>query len=178
MRPKGKFFLAFVLLVFFAPSAMAATVQRGAVSTSNARTQAANAAAANLGAGPSGSGPGVDLKAIASPKKPQTLTGFPAGTLPGDSRGASGSGGGGSNNNPEGKVVFSGDPLTPIIGPEMMGSRLDYICTVAGHVGYTLERGVYLPTALDVAYMFRLMNGRRRVSTLYFDRSLKLLDVQ
>jgi hypothetical protein len=120
----------------------------------------------------------VDLKAIASPKKPQTFTGFPAGTLPGDSRGASGDGEGKPSNNPVGKVVFSGDRLDPVIGSEMAGSKLDYICAIAGHMGYTIEGGTYLPTSLDAAYSFRLMSGRRRISTLYFDRGLKLLEVQ
>jgi hypothetical protein len=170
--------LALMLLVLFVPSALAATAPRGAVSTSNARTEAANAAAANLGAGPSGTGPGVDLRAIASPRRPQTFTGFPAGTLPGDGRGTDTSENEKPSNNPVGKVVFSGDPLDPIIKSDMAGSKLDFICAVAGHVGYTVERGSYFPNSLDVAYTFRLMNGRRRVSTLYFDRSLKLLEVQ
>jgi hypothetical protein len=163
-----------MLLVLFASSAFAAAASRGAVSTSNARTQAANEAAAKLGAGPSGAGPGVDLRAIASPRRPQTFTGFPAGTLPGDNN----QGANEPSNNPVGSVVYSGDPLDPIIKPDMVGSKLDFICAVAGHVGYTVERGPYFPDALDAAYTFRLMNGRRRISTLYFDRSLKLLEVQ
>jgi hypothetical protein len=119
----------------------------------------------------------VDLKAIANPKKTQTFTGFPAGTLPADSRGA-GNDQGKPSNNPVGKVVFSGDPLDSAIGSEMAGAKLDYICNVAGHMGYTIERGTYLPTSLDVAYTFRVMHGRRRISTLYFDRGLKLLEVR
>ncbi|MDR2180199.1 MAG: hypothetical protein LBP21_07810 [Synergistaceae bacterium] len=167
--------MALVLLVFWASSAAAAT---GAVSGTNAKTQATNEAAAKLGAGPSGSGPGVDLKAIASPKKPQTFTGFPSGTLPGDNRDGSQEGEEKPANNPVGKVVYSGDALDPIIGAEMTGSKLDDICAIAGHMGYTLERGSYLSTSLDAAYTFSLMNGRRRISTLYFDRGLKLLEVR
>jgi hypothetical protein len=176
MRLKKKFMWALVLLVLWTSSAFAAT-QRGAVGASNARTQTTNAAAASLGAGPSSSGPGVDLKAIASPKKTQTFTGFPEGTLPGDGRGGS-SDEEKLSNNPIGKVVFSGDPLEPAIGPGMTGSTLNYVCAIAGHMGYTIERGTYLPTSLDVAYTFRLMSGRRRISTLYFDRGLKLLEVR
>ena len=158
MRLKEKCVWAFVLFVFWTSSAFAA--------------------AAQLGAGPSSAGgPGVDLKAIASPKKPQAFTGFPAGTLPGDGRGGEGAEEKPSNN-PVGKVVFSGDPLDPVIGSEMAGSTLHYICAIAGHMGYTIEGGAYLPTSLDVAYTFRLMNGRRRISTLYFDRGLKLLEVR
>lgn len=174
MRFKEKFVWTLALLVFWIPSAFAATAQGGAVEASNARTQTTNAAAASLGAGPSSSGPGVDLKAIASPKKPQTFTGFPSGTLPGESGGAEEK----PSNNPVGKVVFSGDPLDPVIGSEMAGSTLNYICAIAGHMGYTIEGGAYLATSLDAAYTFRLMNGRRRISTLYFDRGLKLLEVR
>jgi hypothetical protein len=177
MRLKEKCVWTFVLFVFWTSSAFAAAAPRGAVGASNARTQTTNAAAAQMGAGPSSSGgPGVDLKAIASPKKPQTFTGFPAGTLPGDGRGEGAEEK--PSNNPVGKVVFSGDPLDPVIGSEMAGSTLHYICAIAGHMGYTIEGGAYLPTSLDVAYTFRLMNGRRRVSTLYFDRGLKLLEVR
>lgn len=174
MHLKRKFLYAFALIFIFASLASAAA-PGGAVSTHVDRAQRANEAAASLGGGATSSGPGADLRAIASPKKPQTLTGFPAGTLPGDTVGGSS---GADSNNPQGRVVFSGDPLSPLIGPEMVGTKLDRICMIAAHVGYTVERRSYSPTSLDSAYAFSLMNGRRRVATLYFDRSMTLQMVQ
>ena len=164
MRFRGK--RAWAPLVLFVFLAVAATTQKGAAAASNSGAEAAATASES-----EESGPGVDLKAIAGPKKPQTYTGFPEETLPGDKRN-------GASHSPAGKVVFSGDPLTPAIGPEMAGFKLDYICAVAGHTGYTLERGADFPASLDGAYTFRLMKGKRKISTLYFNRELKLSEVK
>ena len=49
---------------------------------------------------------------------------------------------------------------------------------MADHVGYVLVlRQRYKPSALDAPYSYILMNGRRRIATLFFDRSLKLSSV-
>ena len=161
--------LAVLFVMIFASLSVAAERRLGAVAATNARSQASGQAAASLGAG----GPGSDLRAISSPRtQPQTFTGFPAGTLPGD-----GSGGGGDEQ-PLPRVVMSGEPLGPVIGPELVGSKLDHLCAIAGHVGYTIVRLGYSPTVMDMPYTFALMNGPRRVSTLYFNRSLTLSMVQ
>ena len=72
---------------------------------------------------------GADLKALAKPKKAATtLTGFPAGTLPGDKvpgKSASGSGGDGASASSAGRVVLSGEPMTPLIGASQLGLSLD-----------------------------------------------------
>ena len=149
------------------PQIFAAEPKGGALSQVQAKRDTVNASAASMGAG-------TDLRAIASPKKaPTTFTGFPEGTLPGNSGG-----------NPaatakalEGRVVLSGDPMTPLIGADMLGAHLDKISVIAGHVGYSVVRQRFNPTVLDSAYAFDLMRGRRKVSTLYFDRSMKLLSV-
>ena len=143
--------------------------EEGAVSTVQARRAAARASAEQLGAG----GVGSDLKAIATPKKKATtFTGFPEGTLPG----SEGAGGGGTL--VPGRVVLSGDPLEPLVGASHIGTPLDRICAMADHVGYALvPRRRYVPSALDAPYSYLLMNGRRRVATLSFDRSLKLTSV-
>lgn len=144
--------------------------EEGAVSTVQARRAAARASAEQLGAG----GAGSDLKAIASPKKKATtFTGFPEGTLPG-SEGA----GEGSGALVPGRVVLSGDPLEPLVGASHIGTSLDRICAMADHVGYALvPRRRYVPSALDAPYSYLLMNGRRRVAALFFDRSLKLASI-
>lgn len=144
--------------------------EEGAVSTVQARRAAARASAEQLGAG----GVGSDLKAIASPKKKATtFTGFPEGTLPG-SEGA----GEGSGALVPGRVVLSGDPLEPLVGASHIGASLDRICAMADHVGYALvPRRRYVPSALDAPYSYLLMNGRRRVAALFFDRSLKLASI-
>lgn len=120
---------------------------------------------------------GSDLKAIASPKKPVTATGFPAGTLPGG--GASGGTPSGEEAAAPGRVVLSGDPLEPLVGASHLGSSLDRIWAMADHAGYGLVlRGRYAPSALDAPYSYSLMRGRRRIATLFFDRSLKLSGIQ
>ena len=172
---KGNFMRNVLLAIFsimiFASLGYAAERRLGAVAATNARTQASGQAAANYGAGPSGRG--TDLAAISSGRtQPQTLTGFPAGTLPGDSAG------GGGNEQPLSRVAMSGEPLLPVIGPEMVGSKLDRICAIADHVGYTVARGGYSPTVMDTPYTFALMNGQRRISTLYFNRSMILVAIQ
>ncbi|MDR1378303.1 MAG: hypothetical protein LBJ36_04555 [Synergistaceae bacterium] len=169
----GKGFLFAVgLTLSFASSSFAATQRLGAVAGSNAKTQSFNESAANMGAG-RGTGPGVDLTKIASSKKPQTFTGLPDGTLPG----------GGAvrpdrSYNPTGKIVFSGDPVDPVIGPEMLGSTLDRVYSIADHVGYGMVKKNYVPGALDAIYVFDVMAGRARRYVLYFDRSAKLLKIE
>ena len=160
--------VTFFFALFASPSFAAQRL--GAIAESNARTQAANQAAANLGAG-GGTGPGVDLKSIASPKKAQTFTGFPEGTLPGGPVPD-------RSNNPTGKAVFSGDPVDPLIGPEMLGGSLDRVFSIADHVGYGLVPKNYAPGALDAAYVFDVMAGRARRYVLYFDRSTKLMKIE
>ena len=161
--------LAVFCIMIFASLSAAAERRLGAVAANQARTQASGQAAANLGA----SGPGSDLRAISNPRQqPQTFTGFPAGTLPGDAQGGGGSG------EPLPKIVMSGEPLAPIIGPEMIGAKLDRICAVAGHVGYNIVKLGYSPTVMDTPYTFALMRGNRRISTLYFNHSMTLVMIQ
>lgn len=120
---------------------------------------------------------GADLKAIASPKKPVTATGFPAGTLPGGGGSAGTASGEGSA--APGRVVLSGDPLEPLVGASHLGSSLDRIYAMADHAGYGLVlHGRYAPSALDAPYSYSLMRGRQRIATLFFDRSLKLSGIQ
>ena len=126
---------------------------------------------------------GADLKALARRKKAATtLTGFPAGTLPGDKasgESASGSGGDGASASSAGRVVLSGEPMTPLIGASQLGLPLDRIFTIADHAGYSLVlRRRYVASALDAPYSYSLMKGRRRLATLFFDRSLKLSMIQ
>ena len=126
---------------------------------------------------------GSDLKALAKRKKTvTTLTGFPAGTLPGDKvsgESASGSGGDGASASSAGRVVLSGEPMTPLIGASQLGLPLDRIFTIADHAGYSLVlRRRYVASALDAPYSYSLMKGRRRLATLFFDRSLKLSLIQ
>ena len=165
--------LAILFMVIFAPvSAEAAAVihQGGALAATAAKSQTSNQTAANMGAG----GPGSDLRAISSPStRPQTFTGIPSGALAGDDIGS-----GGGNAEPPGRVVMSGEPLAPIIGPEKVGLKLDNISVIARHVGYTISRLSYSPTVMDMPYTFALMNGNRKISTLYFDRSMTLQMVQ
>jgi len=126
---------------------------------------------------------GADLKALAKPKKAATtFTGFPAGTLPGDKapgESASGSGGDGAPGSSQGRVVLSGEPVTPLIGAPQLGLSLDRIFMIADHAGYSLVlRRRYVASALDAPYSYSLMKGRRRLATLFFDRSLKLSLIQ
>ena len=158
--------LAIFCIMIFASLAAAA---QGATAAAQARGAAAEQQREQLGAG----GPGSDLRRISSPRtQPQTFTGFPAGTLPGDA----GSGGGNEELLP--KVAMSGDPLSPVIGPEMVGAKLDRLCVIAGHVGYSIVRLGYSPNVMDTPYSFALMNGNRRISTLYFNRSMSLMVIQ
>ena len=126
---------------------------------------------------------GADLKALAKPKKAATtLTGFPAGTLPGDKapgKSASGGGGDGAPASSQGRVVLSGELLDPLIGEPQLGLSLDRIFAIADHAGYSLVlRRRYVASALDAPYSYTLMKGRRRLATLFFDRSLKLSLIQ
>ena len=126
---------------------------------------------------------GSDLKALAKRKKTvTTLTGFPAGTLPGDKvpgESASGGGGDGASASSAGRVVLSGEPMTPLIGASQLGLSLDRIFMIADHAGYSLVlRRRYVASALDAPYSYSLMKGRRRLATLFFDRSLKLSLIQ
>lgn len=171
-------FYACLIVVIFASLALAA--EGGALAQTAAKREAANQSAASLGAGNTSSGPGVDLKAIASPKKaPTTFTGFPAGTLPGGGSGGTSSPAA-TPPAPEGSVVLigSGAPLTPVVGSGLIGTKLDRVCAIADHAGYSLVRQRYVSNTLDSAYTYNLMSGRRKLSTLYFDRSMKLLFVQ
>ena len=171
-----KILWVFALVVILESSAYAAQ-SLGAIAATQAKNASQNQAAANLGAGPVGSGRGAgsDLRAIRNPSapRPQTLTGLPQGMIPGDRINPEE-----DPNKPKGSVVFSGDPIAPIIGPEMVGSKLDRVCVIAAHVGYTVVRRSYTSTTLDSAYSYNLMKGRRRISTLYFDRSMTLRMVQ
>ena len=168
LRLVRKLLLAFVVLLFFASLASA----QGAMATEAARRQAAGQAAANLGV----QGPGPDLRAIASPRQqPQTLTGFPAGTLPGSTRGGVGES---TGMEVVGKAVLSGQALPPIIGEGMIGETLDHVCAVVAHVGYTIVRRADVTNSLDAFYMFDVMSGRNRRARLYFDRSMKVLRVE
>ena len=166
--------LAFLFLMFFASLCAAAERRLGAVAATQASHAAGQAAANSMGAGGSA---GTDLRAISSPRTtPQTFTGFPAGTLPGNSAGG---GGGAGGEKPMGKMVYSGDPLPQVIGFEMVGTtKLDRVCTIANHVGYTITRMRYSPTVMDMPYTFALMRGNRMVSTLYFNRSMTLVLVK
>ena len=164
--------LAMLSVMFLGARAFGAD-QQGAIATVQARRAASAASAEKLGAG----GPGADLKAIARPKKEATtFTGFPAGTLPGSGTPGEPSGGGATP--APARVVLSGDPLLPLIDASHVGFSLDRVCSMADHAGYTLVlRQRYKPSALDAPYSYILMNGRRRIATLFFDRSLKLSSV-
>lgn len=155
-----------------------AAERKGAIAATQARRAASEATAEKLGAG----GPGSDLKAIASPKKAATtFTGFPAGTLPGGEKGEKSENASQSSGSAPapGRVVLSGDPLEPLIGASHVGLSLDRICTMADHVGYVLVlRARYRPSALDAPYSYSLMKGRRRIATLFFNRSLKLASIE
>lgn len=119
---------------------------------------------------------GADLRAIASPKKATTATGFPAGTLPGD--------GGDTDEEQEPvekkRVALVGDPLAEPISEADIGTGLNGIATIADHVGYQLLlRTNYRPRSLlEPPYSYQLMQGRRRLKTLFFDHSLKLVSIQ
>ena len=159
---------AFIFIMIFASLSAAAERRLGAVAATQARSAAAQQSAAQLGAG---GGAGYDLRAISSPRTtPQTFTGFPAGTLPGDTAG-------GGAEKPVGKAVYSGDPLPPVIGPEMTGLKLNHLSAIAEHVGYSIARMRYSPTVMDTPYTFALMRGNRRISTLYFNHSMALVMV-
>ena len=161
--------LALLLVMIFASLTTAAERRLGAVAATQQRSQASNQAASNLGAGGSA---GYDLRAISSPRSPQTMTGFPAGTLPGDSRGGQG------NEIPAARVAMSGDPLLPVIGPEMIGRKLNQICVIADHVGYSVGRRAFSPTVMDTPYTFALMNGNRKIATLFFNNSMTLVMIE
>ena len=173
--------LAVLFITIFASLSAAAERRLGAIAATQASHQAQSQAAANLGAGGS---PGTDLRAISSASRgqqqPTTFTGFPAGTLPGDSAGGGSSSGGGTTT----KVTMTlpGEsalaPLSPIIGFEMIGSKLSKICSIVDHVGYTIGRRTYSPTVMDTPYSFALMRGNSRIATLYFNRSMTLIAIQ
>ena len=162
--------LALLFVVVFTSVSAAAERRLGATAAAAARDRSAAQTREQLGAG---GGAGTDLRAISRPSgQPQSFTGFPTGTLPGDTAG------GGGSEEPLARVAMSGDPLAPIIGPEMVGSKLDRLAVIAAHVGYSIIRLGYSPTVMDTPYSFALMNGKRKVSTLYFDRSMSLVTVQ
>jgi hypothetical protein len=100
------------------------------------------------------------------------MTGFPAGTLPDGSMSS------GSGVEPMGRTVMSGDPIPPLIGPEMVGSKLNRLSVIAEHVGYNIIRLSYSPTVLDAPYTFALMSGNRRIARLYFNHSMTLVGVE
>jgi len=137
---------------------------RNAVAAEQARRAAASQASVSAG--------GPDLRRIAAPRQqPTTVTGLPAGVLPGDRLGT-------GEEAPTARTVLSGEPMAPAIGPGMIGERLDRVSMVAGHVGYNLVRVGFSPTVMDSPYTFAVMRGSRRVSTLYFSRSLTLVAIR
>ncbi|GHS87766.1 hypothetical protein AGMMS49957_08210 [Synergistales bacterium] len=170
-RKTGKFvfgaFCAGVFITLFASSAFAA----GMVQTHNARMQARNQTLENYGAG---GGMNADLKAIPRSGKAVTMTGLPAGSfgsgssleeIPEDQR-------------PVGKVVLAGDHMDSPIGAGLVGSKLDRVCAIAEHIGYKVVKKGYTPNSIDAVYSFIVMNGKSRVATLYFDRSMRLSMVE
>ena len=173
--------LAVLFITIFASLSSAAERRLGAIAATQASHQAQSQAAANLGAGGS---PGTDLRAISSASRgqqqPTTFTGFPAGTLPGNSAGGGGSSGGAVAT----KVIMTlpGEsslaPLSPIIGFDMLGSKLSDIYSVADNVGYTIGRRTYSPTVMDTPYSYALMRANRKIATLYFNRSMTLVAIQ
>ena len=125
-----------------------------------------------------GGGRLVELKSLARLKRP-----FSSAEAPGGPAGAKAPGeavpGAGVDGvpapAPSGRVVFSGDPLDPLIGEPQLGLSLDKIFAIADHAGYNLIlRARYVATAIDTPYSYSLMKGRRRLATLFFDRNLKL----
>jgi len=169
LRLMSVLLLAIFSIMVFASLSFAADARQGAAAITQARRAVSAQTAASAGA----AGPGSDLQAITGNRQqPQTFTGFPAGTLPGGAAGNVE-----VETTPAERVAMSGDPLAPIIGPGMIGSKLDRICVVASHVGYTVTRLSYSPTVLDTPYTFALMHGNRRVSRLYFNHSMTLVMV-
>ena len=161
LRFVGYVLLAVFAVMIFAPQSAAATATAGTQAVRAAQSQAAE----NRGSG---------LRSISSPRtQPQTFTGLPAGVLPGDTAGAEA-----DEEVPAAKVALVGDPLLPIIGPEKIGTRLDHLSGIAAHVGYTLVKLGYSPTVMDTPYSFALLSGNRRVSTLFFNRSMVLMAIQ
>lgn len=123
-------------------------------------------------------GRGSDLAAISTPKKTATtFTGFPAGTLPGNGGRSAEVAGTTENDAAPSRVALVGAPLIAPISDVNMGDKLDKIAMIADHVGYTLVmRPRYRPRSLlEPAYSYYLMQGRRRLKTLFFDRQLKLV---
>ncbi|GHV45100.1 hypothetical protein FACS1894204_03390 [Synergistales bacterium] len=153
--------------VFFAASADAA----GMVQTHNTRMQSRNQTLENYGAG---GGMNADLKAIPRSGKPVTATGLPAGAfgsgssleeIPEDQR-------------PIGRVVLAGDKMDSAIGSGLVGSKLDRVCGIAEHMGYKVVKKGYTPNSIDAVYSFNVMNGKARVATVYFDRSMRVSMVE
>ena len=163
---KCHFMKSVLLAVFFiaVSASLSDANPRGAVAAEQARRAAASQASTSAG--------GPDLRRIAAPRQqPQTLTGLPAGVLPGDRLGD-------ENEVPTSRTVLSGEPMAPTIGPNMIGERLDRVAIVAGHVGYNIVRVGFSPTVLDTPYTFAVMRGNRRISTLYFNRSMTLMAIR
>jgi len=113
------------------------------------------------------------VQAIRARQSQQTATGFPAGSLPGDS-----ARGGDDESEPPARVAMVGDPLAPIIGSEMLGYSLDRISAIASHVGYHIVKVGFSPTVMDTPYTFALMSGNRRISRLFFTHSMTLAAIQ
>lgn len=186
----GALTLVFLFSLVLSFEAFGATIPREAVRrtrSATGATQAKHAAALAAeekltGGGSGGSAPsgrGSDLRAIASPKKGNTsFTGFPSGTLPGDS--GEGSGEGEQEAKQPELVAMVGDPLLAPINEANLGNGLDRIGMIADHVGYRLLlRHNYCPrSTLEPPYSYYLMNGRRRMKTLFFDHQLKLVRLQ
>lgn len=159
------------------PSASVATRQSEGATASAQRRRAAALAAEERMTG--GGGRGSDLRAIATPRKePQSFTGFPSGTLPGDTPNNAG---GTQPEKPAERVAAEGDPLTfPINEGESIGQGLNRIGIIADHIGCSLVRvSSYRPSSpLEAPYSYYLMQGRRRVARLYFDHQLKLVSFE
>ena len=163
---KCHFMKSVLLAVFFigVSASLSDANPSGAIAAEQARRAAASQASVSAG--------GPDLRRIAAPRQqPQTVTGLPAGVLPGDRLDS-------GEEAPTARTVLSGEPMAPAIGPGLIGERLDRIITVAGHVGYNIVRVGFSPTVLDSPYTFAVMRGNRRVSTLYFSRSMSLVAIR
>ncbi len=166
MRNFKKCTCVFSLALFIVIGSMISSSYAGALADVKAKRDETNASSEKIGVP-------VDLKAIASPKKGVSFTGFPEGTLPGS--------GGPSTQNTiaplPGKVVPSGDPLESLSTFFSVGMPLNRICTIVDHAGYRLAKKSYSASALDSPYSFVLLKGKSKIADIYMDRSLKLVSI-
>jgi len=139
----------------------------GAVAAEQARRAAVGRTATEMGE------PTPHLRAIATQRQtPQSFTGLPAGAM----------GGVGSEPteppDPSVRTIMSGEPAPPLIGQEMVGKRFSQVADAARHVGFGLVQVNFSPNVVDTPYTFALMNGTRRVATLYFNHSMSLVVIR